>query len=191
MTPPLFEDRQPVEMCNLTPHFSYALFFYTFSLTLFCYTFSLTPFLLLFNLKPFSYTLFSYTLLLQPMQRSSSTAQHSLRVCFTAWLHFACIPSLQTSEYHCKPLPSIEYPCLPLHRDRQTNKLNCKQRCQVQFHIFERDKKWLHAFYIKATVVNSQTLVWKMHGNFSLIINPQKCESPINLTSIWWTITCP
>ena len=141
MTPPLFEDRQPVEMCNLTPHFSYALFSYTFSLTLFCYTFSLTPFLLLFNLKPFSYTLFSYTLLLQPMQRSSSTAQHSLRVCFTAWLHFACIPSLQTSEYHCKPLPSIEYPCLPLHRDRQTNKLNCKQRCQVQFHVFERDKK--------------------------------------------------
>ena len=135
MTPPLFEDRQPVEMCNLT-----TLFSYTLSSILFVYTFCIT----LFSFTPFFLTLLSLTLtpfLLQPRQRSSSTAQPSLRVCFTAWLHFACIPSLQTSEYHCKPLPSIEYPCLPLHRDRQTNKLNCKQRCQVQFHIFERDEK--------------------------------------------------
>ena len=133
MTPPLFEHRQPVEMCNLTPLFSYTL-----CCTLFSYTFSLTPFLLLYHLtlflkhlisyslllNLFSYTLFPYTFSLtlfsltpfllhpfplQPRQRSSSTAQLSLRVCFTAWLHFACIPSLQTSENHCLPLNTLAY----------------------------------------------------------------------------------
>ena len=114
MTPPLFEHRQPVEMCNLTP-----LFYYTLCCTLFSYTFSLTLFLLLSSFKPFL-LLYSLTLFLkhsfllhpfplQPRQRSSSTAQPSLRVCFTAWLHFACIPSLQTSENHCLPLNTLAY----------------------------------------------------------------------------------
>ena len=94
MTPPLFEDRQPVEMCNLTPLFSY-----TFLLHLFYYS---------FLLHLFSYTLFVYTLFSYNPGRGQAQL-HNLA--FASVLLLGCILH---AYHHCKPVKTIAFHWIPL-----------------------------------------------------------------------------